>query len=146
MSGTKHLTLNISSSGADTFLFETLYRIERVVPDMLLPRIGIPNNRLPSAFPPTRERAFSPFFLVFAYHDPASDALIHSLIKQSAEHLKKVALAEGQNIQNAPPYPNYAVAGTALERMYGHHLPRLTEIRKRIDPEGVMQLAGGWKF
>jgi hypothetical protein len=71
---------------------------------------------------------------------------MHSFAKQSAEHLKREAIAEGQNIQDAALYPNYAIAGTGLEEMYGDHLLRLREIRQRVDPDGVMDLAGGWKF
>jgi hypothetical protein len=57
-----------------------------------------------------------------------------------------VAIAEGEDIEDAALYPNYAIAGTSLEKIYGHNLARLKAIRERIDPEGVMKLAGGWKF
>jgi hypothetical protein len=30
--------------------------------------------------------------------------------------------------------------------MYGEHLERLREIKKRHDPGDVVGLAGGWKF
>ena len=49
-------------------------------------------------------------------------------------------------MKNAAPYVNYALFGTPLEAMYGEHLGRLREIKKKYDPEDVMGLAGGWKF
>jgi hypothetical protein len=121
-----------------------MYSLDPVMPDMLSRHVN--NGRSPSAYPPTRTRAFSPFWLIFTWHDPAFDADMRSFIKESADHLTRVAIAEGQDIQGAALYPNYAIDGTGLEKMYGHHLTRLREIRTVIDPEGVMQLAGGWKF
>jgi hypothetical protein len=43
-------------------------------------------------------------------------------------------------------YVNYALFGTPVGAMYGEHLERLREIKKKYDPEDVMGLAGGWKF
>jgi FAD/FMN-containing dehydrogenase len=114
---------------------------------MLLPHFdSFPNRRLPSAYPPTRTRAFSPFWLYFFWTDPAYDSLMHSFVNQSAEHLKRIAITEGKDMEDAALYPNYAIAETGLEKMYGKNLARLRAIRERIDPEGVMKLAGGWKF
>jgi Berberine and berberine like len=47
-------------------------------------------------------------------------------------------------LKNAAPYAyvNYALFRTPLEVMYGEHLERLREIKKRYDPEDVMGLAG----
>jgi hypothetical protein len=47
---------------------------------------------------------------------------------------------------NAAPYVNYALFGTPVEAIYGGHLERLREIKKKYDPEDVMGLADGWKF
>jgi hypothetical protein len=45
-----------------------------------------------------------------------------------------------------PTYPNYALFGTLLEKMYGDNLERLREIRKMYNPQYIMGLVGGWKF
>jgi Berberine and berberine like len=41
---------------------------------------------------------------------------------------------------------NYALFSTPLVDMYGKNVERLREIRRAIDPEDVMGLAGGFKF
>jgi len=35
---------------------------------------------------------------------------------------------------------------TPLERMYGTNVAKLKALRKEVDPNGVMGLAGGFKF
>ncbi|KLO08779.1 FAD-binding domain-containing protein [Schizopora paradoxa] len=100
----------------------------------------------PSAYPPDRSRPLFPLNLDFAWLDPTLDDFFHSGIIQSAETIANTADAEGQNIGNAELYGNYAVDGTPIERIYGANLPRLKAIKAAIDPEGVMNLAGGWKF
>jgi len=65
---------------------------------------------------------------------------------QSAQTLAALAEAEGQDLTNAPPYPNYAIEGTPIEDMYGAGTERLEELRAQYDPQGVMLLTGGWKF
>ena len=66
--------------------------------------------------------------------------------RQSAAHLTSVAIEEGQHVGNAALYPNYALIGTPLEKMYGQNVGHLRALKQRIDPEDVMALAGGWKF
>jgi len=70
-------------------------------------------------------------------------------IKNGTFALRKVsdaihvdALADGQNVSHAAKYPNYALFGTPPET-YGGNLERLHKIRVAIDPEDVMDLAGG---
>jgi FAD/FMN-containing dehydrogenase len=33
-----------------------------------------------------------------------------------------------------------------LQEIYGDNLPRLRDIKQKYDPEGVMDLTGGWRF
>jgi hypothetical protein len=43
-------------------------------------------------------------------------------------------------------YGNYAIDGTALERIYGDaNLARMGTVKGSVDPGNVMALAGGWK-
>jgi hypothetical protein len=55
-------------------------------------------------------------------------------------------MREGQDVANAPLYPNYALADTPLEAMYGENLGALRAIKAVVDPGNVMGLTGGWKF
>ncbi len=46
----------------------------------------------------------------------------------------------------APRYPNYAIFDTPVVDMYGEEgLKRMATTRERVDPDGVMQLTGGFK-
>ena len=66
--------------------------------------------------------------------------------EESARRLRSIALAEGQDISDAPLYPNYAFPDTPLEQMYGQNVPALRALRAIVDPENVMGLTGGFKF
>jgi hypothetical protein len=67
-------------------------------------------------------------------------------LRASTASLYTAGLKDGQDWENGAPYVNYALFGTPLEKMYGDHLARLREISEEYDPDGVMGLAGGWKF
>jgi hypothetical protein len=67
-------------------------------------------------------------------------------LRNFADAIRDVALADGQNVTHAAKYVDYALFGTPLEDMYGRNVGRLRKIRAVIDPEDVMALTGGWKF
>jgi FAD/FMN-containing dehydrogenase len=87
-----------------------------------------------------------PLNLYFAWANPLADATFHAALQQSAQHLTDLAISEGQDIAQAPLYTNYALYDTPLERIYGGNVARLRSIKARVDPDGVMGLAGGFKF
>ena len=100
-----------------------------------------------SAYPPSRETPYSPLNINFAWSGAQNDDAVHEIAVQTAQTLAAVAEAEGQDVQNAPPYPNYAISGTPIKAMYGKDgAARLSEIREEYDPGNVMLLTGGWKF
>jgi len=68
------------------------------------------------------------------------------LLRDGAKTIRDVAIADGQNLSDAAVYVNYAVFDTPLEDIYGGNLARLRRIKAKIDPERVMDLAGGFKF
>jgi len=67
-------------------------------------------------------------------------------MRHSAGSLVEAGIRDGQDLKNASTYVNYALSGTPLKAMYGDHLKRLREIKKKYDPDNTMGLAGGWKF
>ena len=90
-----------------------------------------------------------PLNLYFAWVLPVFEDAFTNTITSSARRIEQAAGAQGllpENPDEAWMYGNYAITGTPLERIYGGNLGRLREIRGRVDPEGVMALAGGWKF
>ena len=66
--------------------------------------------------------------------------------RASAATLVEAEIKDGQDLADAATYPNYALFGTPLEKMYGDNLERLREIRKMYNPQYIMGLVGGWKF
>ncbi|KAF9449794.1 FAD-binding domain-containing protein [Macrolepiota fuliginosa MF-IS2] len=116
------------------------YDVEPFLPDFLS------HADSPSAYPPTRNKSYSPFNLYYAWLSKADDDDFHSAARQSASRLHDVAIAEGQVLDNASVYPNYAIFDTPLSELYGDNLPILQALKKVHDPNNVMGLAGGWKF
>ena len=63
-----------------------------------------------------------------------------------ADRLRTTAVKDGQDMEHAAVYPNYALFDTPLEDLYGKNVPRLHAARWAIDPDDVMGLAGGFKL
>ena len=110
-----------------------------------LPTLFTHGTHSTSAYPPTRAVALFPVNIDYVWGLPADDALMRDAATHSAAQLTRVAVAEGQDIVDAPLYGNYAIAGTRAERIFGDSLPRMRATKRRYDPENVMGLAGGWK-
>lgn len=88
-----------------------------------------------------------PLNLYFSWANAAEDTFWHDRMKQSIATLKQVAVEEGIFLDSFTAYPNYAIAGTPAEELYGvSNTNRLRQIRSRIDPNRVMDLAGGFEI
>lgn len=107
---------------------------------------GFLTHGSPSAYPPDRSLAILPSNIYFAWTKASADEFIAEAMRLLAASLVEAGIQDGQDLKNAAPYLNYALFGTPLELMYGEHLERLRDIKKKYDPEDVMGLAGGWKF
>jgi hypothetical protein len=118
---------------------QVIYTLEPFKPDIL-------THGGPSAYPPNRSRAILPSNLALGWTDESADNIMADALRTSAATLVEAGMRDGQDLANAAPYVNYALFGTPLNQMYGDHLERLREIRKKYDPQDVMLLAGGWKF
>ncbi|KAG5633930.1 hypothetical protein H0H81_004361 [Sphagnurus paluster] len=112
-----------------------------------------------SMFPPDRNHPFCVLHIMFVWEDRAHDNDIHEAIKESARWLAEAAPSDGgasepatellaTNIEKTKlaKYPNIAIFGTPLDKMYGSNVERLRELKVQVDPKDVMGLAGGWKF
>lgn len=99
-----------------------------------------------SAYPPDRCLAVLPSSIYFGWTDKSADKYMADAMRISSATLVDRGIMDGQNLKHAAPYTNYALFGTPVERIYGSHVKRLHEIRKKYDPENVMGLAGGWKL
>jgi hypothetical protein len=99
-----------------------------------------------SAFPPDRSHTVLPSVLAVQWSDASLDEKMAFALRQMSGAIHAAALADGQDVSHAAVYPNYALFGRPPEDVYGGNAERLRKIRAAIDPEGVMGLAGGWKF
>ncbi|KAG2142419.1 hypothetical protein DEU56DRAFT_911114 [Suillus clintonianus] len=104
------------------------------------------HSTTPSAHPPSRDRGLLPLNIYFAWAFPTSDGIMQQAVRDSAAHLRQLAIAEGQDVADAAVYSNYAIFDTPLSSIYGDNLPRLHAIKAAVDPTNVMGLAGGFKF
>ncbi|KXX82951.1 Bifunctional solanapyrone synthase [Madurella mycetomatis] len=96
-----------------------------------------------SAFP--HDDSPLPLNLYFAWANPAEDEWWHARMRQTIDTLKQVAIEEGIYKDTYTHYPNYAISGTTADELYGpQNAVRLRTIRDQIDPNRVMDLAGGF--
>lgn len=85
--------------------------------------------------------------LYFAWLSPAEDEWWYARMRESVQKLKQIAIEEGIYRDSFTTYPNYAIAGTTADELYGAgNAARLRSIRDRIDPDRVMDLAGGFSI
>lgn len=88
-----------------------------------------------------------PLNIYFAWLTSTEDDFWYGLLEECVAALKSVAVSEGIYRDTFTRYPNYAIAGTTAEELYGNqNAARLREIRDEIDPDRVMDLAGGFKI
>ncbi|KAK7730366.1 hypothetical protein SLS53_009066 [Cytospora paraplurivora] len=85
-----------------------------------------------------------PISLYVAWDLATADDFWKNATKSAIASIKKVAVQEGVFKDTFTSYPNYAIAGTTAEELYGTNTARLRSIRQSIDPDQVMQLAGGF--
>ena len=116
------------------------YTIEPFLPSILS------HNTTPTAYPPTRDHVYFPLNLYFGWLNATYDNDFYHAIRQSAKRIRDVAIDDGQDIANAPLYPNYAIFGTPLKDMYGANVDKLHVLKRAVDPDDVMGLTGGFKF
>jgi hypothetical protein len=107
---------------------------------------GLFSHGSPSAYPPDRSQALFPTNLGIMWANSSLDGKMAYALRNIAQRVRDVALADGQNVSDAAVYVNYALYSTPLEDIYGGNLARLRKIKAEIDPKRVMDLAGGFKF
>ena len=107
---------------------------------------GLFSHGSDSAYPPDRSQAVFPSVLTVEWSNASLDDTMANALRNMSSTIRTAALADGQNVSHAAKYVNYALFSTPLVDMYGKNVERLREIRRAIDPDDVMGLAGGFKF
>lgn len=83
--------------------------------------------------------------LYCAWASQADDEFWYDEMRGSLDRLKVVAAKEGIYDDSLTQYPNYALFDATGEELYGKvNAKRLRKIRDAVDPERVMELAGGF--
>lgn len=96
-----------------------------------------------SAYPHSKSPL--PLDLYFAWTLPSEDAYWRTAIQTSVNHLLDVAKAEGIYDADLTAYPNYALSTYTGDQLYGStNAARLRAIKAQVDPNGVMDLTGGF--
>ncbi|PBK85365.1 FAD-binding domain-containing protein [Armillaria gallica] len=90
-----------------------------------------------SAYPGLRERLVLPTQISLGWVLESEDSVFYDAAREMTQKL---------GMAGAPRYPNYAIFGTPVVDMYGEEgLKRMVTTKERVDPDGVMQLTGGFK-
>ena len=87
-----------------------------------------------------------PISISFGWESADDDQVMYDAIKTSAQTLQAKAIADNLSDANTVVYPNYAIFDTPLVKLYGANVERLQAIKKAVDPNNVMGLAGGFKL
>ncbi|KKY29505.1 putative fad binding domain-containing protein [Diaporthe ampelina] len=86
-----------------------------------------------------------PLNLYFSWGFASDDQFWNDAMVNAVSELRQVAIKEGIFDESSAVYPNYAIAGTTAEQLYGPtNAARLRSIKASVDPDGVMNLAGGF--
>ncbi|ROW05742.1 hypothetical protein VMCG_05184 [Cytospora schulzeri] len=86
-----------------------------------------------------------PISLFTTWNLASDDDYWYDATKTAIQNIKDVAVEEGLFKDSFTAYPNYAIAGTTAEELYGTaNAARLKTIKNSIDPTRVMELAGGF--
>ena len=98
-----------------------------------------------SAYP--HDNSPLPLNVYFSWASKSDDDYWINAMRQSVKHLRSVAAQEGIEVGVPKAYPNYAIAQTSADDLYGaENAERLRKIRNRIDPDRVMELMGGFNI
>ena len=83
--------------------------------------------------------------MYFSWANKLDDEYWHDQMRMSIAKIKQVAVEDGIYDDRFTQYPNYALAGVTAEELYGaNNAVRLREIRREVDPDRIMDLAGGF--
>lgn len=85
-----------------------------------------------------------PLNLDFEWTLPTEDAFWRGKMQESVDRLTAVTKREGIWDADLAAYPNYALSTYGGEQLYGSNVGRLRAVKQSVDPDGVMELSGGF--
>ncbi|KAF8654838.1 hypothetical protein AX16_003358 [Volvariella volvacea WC 439] len=102
-------------------------------------------NSPPSAWPHGPEPLF-PLPIRCIWKKEKNDQYWLDALASFSEKVRQIAIEEGCTAEDAPLYYNLALDGTDVSLIYRDNLPRLTDLRAKYDPFGVMNRTGGFRI
>ncbi|THU84739.1 FAD-binding domain-containing protein [Dendrothele bispora CBS 962.96] len=99
-----------------------------------------------SAYPHPADRPVTPCNPFVTFTNTDDFEYFQGALKNLSASIQEFAIGAGESRADDIHYPNYALAGTPIELIYGESLPRLRELKASVDPQNVMNLTGGWKI
>lgn len=100
-----------------------------------------------AAWPHAKDMPNCPIIVAFIWEGKEHDAYWIEKIKSTLKTLRDKVHAERASSKVLPYFISTALAeATSVEDLYGENLERLRQLRKKYDPNGVMDLTGGFKI
>ncbi|EIN11992.1 FAD-binding domain-containing protein [Punctularia strigosozonata HHB-11173 SS5] len=139
-----HIMDQLGTNGPDVFN-HTGSALEFGI-ELMLPTIFSHHAGQPTAYVHDPDNVAFPSLVIASWDDVSEDAHIQGVLKGIDESVVAFGNSEGQNLNSTFLYPNYASFDTPSERLFGDQIPRLRQIQLEVDPTGLTNLTGGWKF
>jgi len=99
------------------------------------------------AWPHSWDQPNGPILAYFLWEGSENDKFWIQQMEHALKAIKKkVDKARGPIAKPLPVYSNTTLDTTRPEDIYGDNFERLRVVRKMFDPEGVMDLTGGFKI
>lgn len=110
------------------------------------PFLGAFDFETPSAYPHSPDRQVTPCNPWITFSNDADADYFRGLLRKMSDAIQAFAVSQGQSQWDDIRYPNYALDDTPANLLYGSNIPKLRQIQRDVDPNGVMGLTGGFKF
>lgn len=105
------------------------------------------DNATRSAFPHEKGKPNCPIIVYFTWEGQKNDTHWIDTMKTTLDNLRAKILEERPESKGLPFFINTALAeATTVEDLYRNNLPELKELRKKYDPNGVMDRTGGFRI
>ncbi|KAF8305871.1 FAD-binding domain-containing protein [Clavulina sp. PMI_390] len=88
----------------------------------------------------------SPVNFAMFWNSASNDATGHNTLTSAIDDMRHIAKRDGQPVEKMAVYSNYAGWNYKAEEVFMENFEKGKELRKKIDPEGVMLRTGGWKL
>lgn len=103
-----------------------------------------------SAWPHDISAPYNTFNGVFLWSDPEDDKIARRLTEEYHNRIHDKAVSLGASKAKGDPEvhypPNYSMDITPSSLIYGHNTKWLREVQKRVDPDDLVSLTGGFKL